>query len=81
MPSVSANIIGGRLKRLRRARGLSVARLAEILEGKAGLDAQALSAIEAGTRRVKDREVLALARALQVTVDELFPRRARKHGE
>ena len=42
------------------------------------LDAQALAAIEDRTRRVRDHEVLALARALQVTVDELLPQRVRK---
>lgn len=70
------NIIGRKLRRLRRAQGLSVADLAARLGGEVVLDARALTAIEAGSRRVKDHEVLALARALEVKVDELFSRRS-----
>lgn len=40
------------------------------------MDAAALRAIEKQTGRVRDHEVLALARALGVKADELFPRRS-----
>ena len=70
------NIIGRKIRQLRRARGLSVADLAARLDGEGHkMDAQAVSAIERQTRRVRDHEVLALARALGVKADELFPRR------
>jgi transcriptional regulator with XRE-family HTH domain len=71
------NIIGRKLRQLRRARGLSVADLAARLgsEGQK-MDAAALRAIEKQTGRVRDHEVLALARALGVKADELFPRRS-----
>ena len=76
MPPVKKNIIGSKLRQLRRARGLSVADLAARLGGGHELDAEALRAIETQTRRVRDHEVLALARALGVEADELFPRRS-----
>lgn len=72
------NIIGPGVGRLRRARGLSVSDLAgRLAGGRVVLTIGALKAIEAGTRRVKDLEVQALAQALEVGVDKLFPRRMR----
>ena len=77
MQPVRKNIIGRKLRRLQRARGLSVAELAARLDGEGHeLDAAALRAIETQTRRVRDHEVLALARALGVEAEELFPRRS-----
>jgi transcriptional regulator with XRE-family HTH domain len=76
---VNKNIVGSKVRRLRRARGMTITDLAMMLGGEGlVLDAQALAAIEDRTRRVRDHEVLALARALQVTVDELLPQRVRK---
>ena len=72
---MNMNIIGRKLRQLRRAQGLSVADLAARLGGGHELDAGALREIESQTRRVRDHEVLALARALGVRVDELLPRR------
>ena len=78
MQPVRKNIIGSKLRRLRRAQGLSVADLAARLGGRHELDAGALRAIESQTRRVRDHEVLALARALGVRVGELLPARPRR---
>lgn len=66
MKAGKKNIIGPRVRRHRRAAGLSVEELAV----RTGLD---VTGIEAGARRVLDDEVLVLARALGVTVDALFP--------
>lgn len=68
MKAGKKNIIGRRVRRLRRAAGLSV----EELAARTGLD---VKGVEAGARRVLDDEVLALAGALGVRLEALFPRR------
>jgi molybdate-binding protein/transcriptional regulator with XRE-family HTH domain len=59
---------GTRLRLARQARGLSQQQLA----GMAGVSRQALSAVESGHSDPSLRVALALARALGVTVEELF---------
>ena len=73
------NVIGPRVRQLRRKQGLSVGDLADrlVIIGSQ-LDTSALKAIENRTRRVKDADVLALARALRVAIDDLFPSRVRR---
>jgi putative transcriptional regulator len=57
-----------RLRNVRRARGLTQQRLA----GMAGIARQTVSAIEAGRVDPSLRNALALARALELTAEELF---------
>jgi len=57
------------LKRLRKARGLSQAKLAAL----ADLDPSTVSQIETGTRRANTRTLERLAEALGVEVRDLFP--------
>ena len=68
-----ANVIGGRVKHLRIGIGVSEEELARRLKTNGSpLTQQDIVAIEAGTRRVIDTEVLAIADALYVDVDDLF---------
>ena len=72
------NVIGPRVRQLRREQGLSGGDLADRLAAVGSpLDMFALNAVESRTRRVKDTDVLALARALRVPIDDLFQSRAR----
>ena len=72
MPS---NIIGKQVSRLRTGLGISQDQLSAKCQ-RAGLDISrgTLAKIEAGVRCVSDSELLLLARALEVSVSELFPR-------
>jgi transcriptional regulator with XRE-family HTH domain len=58
------------LKRLRKARGLSQAKLAAL----AGLDPSTVSQIETGARRANTRTLERLAEALSAEVVDLFPK-------
>ena len=72
------NVIGPRVRQLRREQGLSIGDLAKRLTARGShLDNVAVSEVERRTRRVKDADVLALARVLRVPIDDLFPSRAR----
>ena len=70
--------VGGRVRRWRHARGLSLAALG----GKASLSMQGLSQIEMGRVRVQVHTLIRIAAALEVAVDRLLierPSRARRH--
>ena len=64
---------GARLRLARQARGFSQQQLAAM----AGVSRQAVSAVESGQSDPSLRAALGLARALGVTVEELFGRPAR----
>jgi transcriptional regulator with XRE-family HTH domain len=68
------NIIGRRLRRVRRERGLSQEDLAAALSVDFGIemDRSAVGKIEQGRRAVADYEVAALAAVLDVSVGEFF---------
>lgn len=59
--------VGARLRRLRAARDLTLAELAE----QTGISASTLSRLEAGLRRPGLEQLLPLARVYEVTLDEL----------
>ena len=67
------NIIGARIRVLRKQRGLTQEQLAARC-GVHGWDISrgTLAKIEAGIRCLSDKEIWALATALNVKVDELF---------
>ena len=69
------NITGRQVAKVRTARGLSQDALAGKCQ-RAGWDISrgTLAKIEAGVRCVSDSELLLLARALEVTVSDLFPK-------
>lgn len=76
MKSKCKNIIGPRVRRLRKAAGLTCERLAGHVAQQGGkLTAREIDRIERRECRVKDHEVLHLARLLGVKVQELFPSR------
>jgi transcriptional regulator with XRE-family HTH domain len=60
--------LGRRLRALRDARGLTQERLAE----RAGVDAKHYQALESGLSNVTFATLLAVARALGVSLSELF---------
>ena len=68
------NITGRQIAKLRTAKGLSQDQLAGKCQ-RAGWDISrgTLAKIEAGVRCVSDGEILLLAKALEVSVAELFP--------
>ena len=59
---------GARLRTLRKERGLSQEKLAEL----SGLDRTYISGIERGIRNVALRNIEALAQALDLSISELF---------
>lgn len=69
------NITGRQVAKARTARGLSQDQLAGKCQ-RAGWDISRgpLAKIEAGVRCVSDGEILLLAKALEVSVSDLFPR-------
>mgnify|MGYP003592604818 CR=1 FL=1 len=73
------NIIGAQLRRLRYSKDLTQGELAARC-GVAGFDISrgTLSKIEAGLRCVSDKELILLAKALRVPIDQLFENRVRK---
>ena len=72
--SAQQNIVGPQVGRLRQARGWSQDDLAGRLQ-RLGWDISrgTLAKIEAQIRCVTDRELLLLARALKVRIDDLYP--------
>jgi transcriptional regulator with XRE-family HTH domain len=73
------NIVGREIARLRNERGLSQAGLASVLQ-RSGWDIsrETIAKIEAGLRWVADLELVRLAKALKVSILELFPMKYRK---
>ena len=73
------NIIGRRVGKLRNQRGLSQDNLAVKCQ-RLGRDASrtTIAKLESGFRCVTDSELLLLARALEVSVSDLFPRGRKK---
>ena len=69
------NIVGAQVRRLRYHQGLSQELLAARLN-RAGWDISrgTLAKVEAGIRCVSDKEILLLAKALKVPLDQLYPR-------
>lgn len=72
------NIVGPQVMKIRDGRNLSQSDLATVCQ-LAGWDVSrgVIARIEGGVRWVSDWEVLALAKALKVPVQELYPPRAR----
>ena len=74
MEQRARNAIGGTLRRIRTAKGLSQQRLAvECSRLGYEMPRGTLAKIEAGIRAVSDVELFVLAHALNVEIDELFP--------
>ena len=69
----SKNICGARVKAARRSRGLSQENLAARLQTEGvNIERDSVSRIEIGTRFVADYEILALSKALSVSVAYLL---------
>lgn len=74
----SMNVCGSEIRRIRKAKGLTLDDLAARMEfeaGAAGIEISPgqLAKIERGEKRLTDRGLIAAARALRVRVDELIP--------
>lgn len=69
------NVCGDRIRALRDERGMSLIELSTELELDYGvkLERSVIGKIEQGKRRVSDIELIAIAQALGVKVEELFP--------
>lgn len=68
------NIIGRKVGKIRSSQGLSQEQLAARLARQGwDLSRGTLAKVEAQVRRVSDKELLLLARALGVRTDDLFP--------
>lgn len=75
-PPTPRNLIGSRLREIRRAMRPRISQ--EDLCGRAASDGVTLTRtqvakIEAGTRPVTDYELMAIARALHIALDDLLP--------
>ena len=72
--SVSKNIVGREVARIRTERGLSQAALAAMAQrAEWDISRETLAKIESGFRCVTDIEVTFLAKVLKVPVSDLFP--------
>ena len=68
------NIVGSQVRKIRYSRGLTQEALAASCQRlEFDLSRGTLSKIEAGLRCVTDKELIALARALKVPIQALFP--------
>ncbi len=68
------NVIGSNLKRIRKSRGLTQAALAIRLHNAGWeISKKTVAAIESGSRRTVDRELILLADILEAKVSEFFP--------
>ena len=77
MKTKRKNITGPRVCRLRKSAHLTHEELAGLVVRHGGeISADEIRRIESGGRRALDDEVLLIANALGVNVDELFPRRS-----
>lgn len=73
LPDNKKNLVGKNIKEIRLSKNLSQAKLAELVKQyNSALDQKAISAIELGTRRVPDYEVVAFANVLDVSVQDLY---------
>ena len=68
----SKNITGWNIRQIRIAKGMTVHQLASALPPSAILSSGEVAEIEVGTRKVYDYEIQGVARALGVTVADLF---------
>jgi len=73
-PAVKGNIVGQNIRLYREKAGWDQVELAAEIEVRHGipLSQRIISEIEQGKRSVRDKELLALAKALDVTPDVLF---------
>jgi len=79
MRSEKKNIIGPKLRLLREKSGLTASALAARLTRRGcSLNEEQLVEIEAGRRRLFDRDIPAIARCLSVAISDLFSRRKRQ---
>lgn len=69
------NVCGDCIKTLREERGMSLVELSTELELDYGvkLERSVIGKIEQGKRKISDVELIAIAQALGVKVEELFP--------
>lgn len=75
--SVDENMIGGRLRQLRQQRGLTQAELA----GALGIDQSLISEYERGILRLHGSLIVALAKLLKVSTDQLLGVEKLKNGD
>ena len=68
----SKNIVGRQIRRIRIKKKMTVHDLASALPPSAILSSGEVAEIEVGTRKVYDYEIQGIARALEVTVADLF---------
>lgn len=68
----SKNITGWNIRQIRIAKGMTVHQLASALPTSAILSSGEVAEIEVGTRKAYDYEIQGIARALGVTVADLF---------
>lgn len=73
--SANQNIVGPQIRKLRTERGLTQAMLAAKCEVKGwSISRGTLSKVEAQLRCVTDEELLILAKALKVSIQDLYPK-------
>ena len=68
----SKNITGRNIRQIRIAKGLTVHQLASALPTSAILSSGEVAEIEVGTRKAYDYEIQGIAKALGVTVADIF---------
>jgi len=74
------NIVGRQVETWRLRRAMSQKKLATLISRRgAKMDALDIVAIETGQVKVLDYELLALAKALDVTINDLYPAPKRRH--
>ena len=72
------NIVGWNVRRIRIAKGMTVAQLSSALPKSSPLSCEEIAQIELGTRKVLDYQVQAISQALGVRLSELFATPPRK---
>lgn len=77
----SKNVTGWNIRRIRIAKGLTVAQLSSALTNSTPLSSEELAQMELGTRRVLDYQVLGLSQVLKVSVEDLFATPSRHSSE
>jgi len=68
------NVTGRKIRELRLERGITQTQLANILVDQYGvrIDQKVISKIEIGDRQITDIELISFAKALDVSIDELY---------
>ena len=66
------NIVGWNVRRIRIAKGMTVAQLSSALPTSSFLSCEELIQVELGNRRVYDHELWAISRVLGISVADLY---------